>query len=157
MCVRTTSRRARGWWAVAALGVALLPGIASAALGEAEATVASDAERLNGSIKSTERSTYRIHEIQLSSGTLVREYSTSAGTVFAVAWSGPTIPDLRQTLGQYFASYTTAARAPHGGHHHLQIRQEGFVMEAGGHMRAFAGRAYLPQNIPPGISTAELH
>ncbi len=156
MPVRTTSGRARAYWAVAALGCALLPGMASAGLGQAEATVASDAQRLNGSVKSTERSTYRIHEILLPSGTLVREYSTSAGIVFAVAWNGPVIPDLRQTLSGYFASFTTAARARHGGHHHLQIRQNDFVMESSGHMRAFTGRAYLPQDIPPGLSTAEL-
>ncbi len=139
------------------LGYALLPGLANAGLGQTEATVGSDAEQLNGSIKSTERSNYRIHEILLPSGTLVREYSTSGGTVFAVAWSGPAIPDLRQTLGRYFESYTTAARAPHVGHHHLQIRRNDFVMESNGHMRAFAGNAYLPQVIPDGFSPTELH
>jgi hypothetical protein len=77
--------------------------------------------------------------------------------VFAVAWNGPTVPDLRDILGQYFDNYVTAAKAQHSGHHHLQIRQSGLVVSAGGHMRAFSGLAYLPQAMPSGVSVGDLH
>jgi hypothetical protein len=91
------------------------PGIASAALGEMEASVTADVAQLKGSIKVTDRTSYRVHEIQLSSGTLVREFAGPDGKVFAIAWKGPTIPNLRQTLGQYFDNYVTAAkRQAHG-------------------------------------------
>jgi hypothetical protein len=129
---------------------------ASAALGEAETTAAADADRLQGSLKAIERANYRVHEIQLPSGTLLREFATVGGTVFAVAWRGPSIPNLQQVLGGYFEAFTAAARAPHGGHHQLEVRQEDFVMQSGGHMRAFSGRAYLPKAVPAGVSLDEL-
>ena len=138
------------------LPAALAPHPASAALGEVETTVASDAERLEGSIKSTERTNYRVHEIKLPSGSVVREFATLDGHVFAVAWRGPTIPNLQQVLGSYFDTFTAAARMPHGGHHQLQIHQDNFVMRSSGHMRAFSGRAYLPPAVPAGVSLDEL-
>jgi hypothetical protein len=133
------------------------PGIASATLGEPEASVTADVAQLNGSIKVNDLTSYRVHEIQLSSGTVVREFVGTDGKVFAIAWKGPSIPNLRQILGQYFDNYVTAAQAPHLGHNHLQIQQSDLVVEAGGHMRAFSGRAYLPAAVPSGISLGALH
>jgi hypothetical protein len=141
----------------AVLIAALSPCIAAAALGEAEASVQGDAIQLRGSIKVTEHASYRLHEIQLPSGTVVREFAGADGKVFAIAWNGPTVPNLRQTLGQYFDNYVTAAKAKHAGHHHLQIQQSDLVVQAGGHMRAFSGRAYLPQSVPAGVSIGDLH
>jgi Protein of unknown function (DUF2844) len=135
----------------------LCPCIAAAALGEPETSVQTDVARLRGSIKVTSHANYNVHEIQLPSGTLVREFAAADGKVFAVAWNGPTIPNLREIMGQYFDSYVTAAKAPHSGHHHLQIRQSDLVVLAGGHMRAFSGLAYLPQAIPSGVSVGDLH
>jgi hypothetical protein len=134
----------------------LLPCLASAALGEPEASVAADGAQLQGSIKASDQGIYRLHEIQLPSGTLVREYAGLDGAVFAITWHGPYVPNLRQLFGRYFDEYVAAARAPHADHHHLQVRQSDLVVEAGGHMRAFNGRAYLPQAIPGGVSVGDL-
>jgi len=82
--------------------------------------------------------------------TVLREFATVGGIVFAVAWSGPAMPNLQQTLGSYFDVYVTAAKAPHAGHRHLQVQQDNFVMQSSGRMRAFTGRAYLPQAVRPG-------
>ena len=139
------------------LSAALLPRMASAALGGPETGVATDAQVLKASVKSTDRSSYRVHSIQLTSGTVLREYAVVGGTVFAVAWSGPSMPNLRQALGQYFDSYVSGAKARPGSHHHLEIRQSDLVVQSGGHMRAFRGRAYLPQGLPSGVSLDELH
>jgi hypothetical protein len=136
---------------------ALSPCIAAAALGEPETSVQSEVARLRGSLSVTAHASYRLHEIQLPSGTVVREFAGSDGKVFAVAWSGPAMPNLRETLGQYFDRYVAAAKAPHSGHHHLQIRESDLVVEAGGHMRAFSGVAYLPQAMPSGVSVGDLH
>ena len=140
----------------AVLASVLIPCIASAALGEAEVSVKADAAQLRGSIKVTERTNYSLHEMQLPSGTWVREFAAPNGTVFAVAWNGPTQPNLRQALGRYFDSYVTAAKARHGGLHRLDIKQSDLVVQAGGHMRAFSGRAYLPQAVPAGVSLGDL-
>ncbi len=140
----------------AMLCAALLPQSAGAALGGPETAVGTDARQFGGSIKTTERTNYRVHEIQTASGTVVREFAGTAGTVFAVAWSGPRVPDLRQALGAYFAAYVTAAQGKHRGRNHLEIRQNDWVMQAAGHMRAFQGRAYLPQSLPAGMSLDEI-
>jgi hypothetical protein len=50
----------------------------------------------------------------------------------------------------------TAAKAPHSGHHHVQIRESNLVVQAGGHMRAFSGLAYLPQAVPDGVNVGDL-
>jgi hypothetical protein len=142
--------------ACAVLAAALSPCIANAGLGQPESTVQADAVQLKGSIKATEHAGYRVQEIQLPSGTLVREFVGSDGIVFAVAWSGPTVPNLRQTLGQYFDNFVAAAKAKHADHHHLQIQQSDLVVQAAGHMRAFSGRAYLPQAVPAGVSIGDL-
>jgi hypothetical protein len=135
---------------------AVQPHVARAALGQPETTVSADVQQLNGSVKSTERTNYTVHEIQLPSGGVLREFAVPGGNVFAVAWSGPAIPNLRQALGSYFDVFATAAKAPHSGHTHLQISQDGFVMQSAGHMRAYSGRAYVPQSIPAGTSLEEI-
>jgi hypothetical protein len=139
------------------LFAALSPCIAVAALGEPETSVQSDMVQMHASIKVTERAGYRVHEILLPSGTRVREFVGADGKVFAVAWDGPTVPDLRQTLGAYFDHYLAAAKAKVSGHQHLQIHQKDLVVEAGGHMRAFSGLAYLPPAVPSGVSVGDLH
>jgi len=146
----------KGGCCVGALLVALVPRLACAALGEPESSISGDVQHLKGSIKSTLRTNYRVHEIQLPSGTVLREFAAAGGNVFAVAWSGPAIPDLRQALGRYFDAYVTSAQAKQGGHRHLRIEQSEFVMQSSGHMRAFSGRAYLPQALPPGTSVNEI-
>jgi hypothetical protein len=136
---------------------ALSPRIAAAALGEPEISLQAEVARLHGSITVSRHANYQLHELRLTSGTVVREFAGSDGKVFAVAWSGPTVPNLREILGQYFDRYVTAAKAQHSGHHHLQIRQNDLVVQAGGHMRSFSGVAYLPQAVPGGVSVGDLH
>jgi Protein of unknown function (DUF2844) len=143
--------------ASALLSGALVPCIAAAALGEPETSVQSDTAELRGSIKVAERAGYRLHEIQLPSGTLVREFVGSDGNVFAVAWSGPTMPNLRTFLGRYFDSYVTEAKAHHSRHRQVQIHRDDLVVQAAGHMRAFSGLAYLPPAVPGGVSIGNLN
>jgi hypothetical protein len=142
--------------ASATLSAALIPCIAAAALGEPEASVQADGAMFHGAIKTTEHASYRLHEIQLPSGTTLREFAGSDGKVFAVAWNGPNVPNLRQTFGRYYDTFVTAARLKHGGHTHLQIQQNDLVVQSTGHMRAFVGRAYLPQAVPSGVDLGDL-
>ncbi|HEY1315385.1 MAG TPA: DUF2844 domain-containing protein [Steroidobacteraceae bacterium] len=138
------------------LTAGLGPCIAVAALGEPEGSVKSDVAQMRGSIKVTANANYRSHEIQTPAGTVVREFSGANGNVFAILWSGPVMPNLRQTLGQYFDDYVAAAKANRAGHHHLDIHRTDLVVHASGHMRAFSGIAYLPQAVPSGVSVGEL-
>jgi Protein of unknown function (DUF2844) len=143
-------------WILGLFGVLLAPALACAALGEREATVQEDAAKLKGAIKSTERSAFRVHEIQLPSGTALREFVGPDGRVFAVAWKGPALPNLSQVLGAYFDTYAGAAKAKQGSRTHLDIQQSGFIMHSGGHMRAFSGHAYLPQAVPAGTALEDI-
>ena len=136
---------------------ALAPYIAAAALGETEVSVQADAEQLRASIKSEDRVGYRVHEVQLPSGTLLREFVGPDGKVFAVAWRGPHPPNLRQALGRYFDVYVSAPNPQRADHKHLQIQQGDLVVQASGHMRAFSGRAYLAGAVPGGVNLGDLH
>jgi Protein of unknown function (DUF2844) len=141
----------------AVFSAALIPQIACATLGQPETTIQTDVARANAAIKSMQdRSAYRVHEIQLPSGTVMREFVAPNGNVFAVAWRGPTRPDLRQALGQYFDAYASAPRAKFADRRHVQIQQGDLVVQGGGHMRALSGRAYLLSAIPSGVDIGEL-
>jgi Protein of unknown function (DUF2844) len=143
---------------LAVLIAALLPHVASATLGQPEITVQTDAAQTHAAIKSsTDRAGYRVHEIQLPSGTVMREFVAANGNVFAVAWQGPTRPDLRQALGQYFDAFASAPRSKLSDRRHLQVRQGDLVVQSGGHMRALSGRAYLVSAIPSGVTIGDLH
>ncbi len=146
----------------AALGALLIaiiyPRIATATLGEPEITVQTDVAQLRASIKSSEdRASYRIHEIQLPGGTLLREFVAPNGNVFAVAWNGPTKPDLRQALGKYFDAYVSAPKSKYADRRHVNIQQGDLVLQGSGHMRALSGRAYLASAIPSGVNLGDLH
>ncbi len=138
-----------------ALGGSVLP--AFAALGGDAASVDTDIARMKGQARSRPAGGYTVSEITLPSGTVLREYISAEGKVFAVTWSGAVVPDLQQTLGTYFGQYKAAAAAtPHTGHHQLRVQQSDLVVSTGGHMRAWSGRAYVPSLLPPNFSLDEI-
>jgi Protein of unknown function (DUF2844) len=142
-----------------ALGAVLLAGSvlpAFAALGGDAASVDDDAAKMKGQARASAANGYTISEITLPSGTVVREYVSSEGKVFAVTWTGMAVPDLQQTLGTYFEQFKAASAAPHSGHNHLAIRQSDLVVTTGGHMRAWSGQAYVPSLLPPNFSLDEI-
>lgn len=150
------NRRSAAALALGAAAFLLRVTPAEAALGAPYASIASDQTTFGASIKATPHDGYSVHELTLPSGTLVREYGAVNGTVFAVAWNGPAKPNLSQLLGRYFSDFVTAAKATPGGRNHLTLARSDLVIEAGGHMRAFFGRAYLAAAIPAGVSSDAL-
>ncbi len=126
-----------------------LPGWAS--LGDTVQTIQSDQAHMKASLRSTQVDGYAVHELQSQSGTVVREYVSPAGQVFAVSWEGPFMPDLRQLLGKHFEQFAQAAQVRQARGGPLVINEPGLVVESGGHMRSFFGRAYVPQMIPNGV------
>lgn len=140
------------------LGVCAFASPALAALGGDLSTIDADRVSLKGALTSFSTvKGYGVHEITTPAGVHVLEYVASDGKVFAVSWQGPIIPDLRQMLGPYYASYAQAAAGPHpGGHRHLKIEQPGLVVESHGRMRAFYGRAWDPALLPAGFTAADI-
>ena len=91
---------------------------------------------------------------QLDSGTTVHEYADASGTVFAVAWSGPFLPDLRELLGSSFGALT--ATAGKGRTSAVSVSRPDLMLVSAGHMGAFEGRAWLPPRLPAGFDPRQL-
>jgi Protein of unknown function (DUF2844) len=126
---------------------------AQATLGGNVSSVGNDLVRMHATAHSaTSQSAYTVHLITLPSGTVVREYVGTNGIVFGVAWDGPTLPDLKTTLGaafdQYVAATATRRSTP------LAVSNDDLVVFSGGHLRAFVGHAYLPQAVPAGVDVS---
>lgn len=151
-------KRRFGYAAPIGVAAALLVASAGAfaALGADEVSVQADRVRLKGSASIRQAQHYALHEIRQASGTAVREYVSPGGKVFAVAWDGPVLPDLRQVLGPYFDRYVAAAKDRRAKRTPVLIREPTLVVEAGGHLRAFAGRAYVPALVPQGVDPGAL-
>jgi hypothetical protein len=130
---------------------------AFAALGGDATSVQTDLVRMKGALRITSSAAFTVHEIATSNGTVVREYLSLDGKVFAVSWRGPGIPDLRQMLGNYYAQYEQAASAPQNSHHRLMIERPGLVVQSSGHMRAFFGRAWAPDLLPQNFSVSDIN
>jgi hypothetical protein len=133
-------------------------GVARADLGGDIAGVFTDAAQLHGAVNSASAQQFDIEEISADSGIRVREFLNQSGVVFAVSWSGPVMPDLQRLLGAHYAAYCAGLAAPtHAGlHRSVRFASPDLVVESGGHLRAYAGRAYLPALIPAGVIVPDL-
>ncbi|MGE5336560.1 MAG: DUF2844 domain-containing protein [Gemmatimonadota bacterium] len=138
----------------------LAPGAAMASLGGDAATVELDRTHFRAMRMSARTASappaYTVQSMQLPGGINVREYVSAAQKVFAVAWDGPRIPDVRQLLGAYYPRYVDSAKAAARGHRPVERQDADLVIRTSGHPRAFRGLAYLPQQVPPGVDPSEL-
>lgn len=129
-----------------------------ASLGDDVSSVQSDQAHINARLRTSQTSAYSVHELQTPTGTVIREFASPAGRIFAVSWQGSSLPDLQQLLGSHFQDFQQAVKAqnrrPVGGP--LYVQQNGLVVEIGGHMRSIRGRAYLPDEVPAGVRVEEL-
>jgi Protein of unknown function (DUF2844) len=90
----------------------------------------------------------------LESGTEVHEYVNAQGTVFAVSWSGPFLPDLREVLGDKFDTMVNhVQQRPGGARSQVRLQQDDVVIFSGGRPGAFNGRAWIPALLPAGFDT----
>lgn len=149
-----------------ALGAFLLAGQAMAparaALGDTVASVKADRVSVKGQLRARSEAGYTVQEITAATGTVIREYVSPAGVVFAVKWSGPAMPNLQQIFGTYYAQYQSALQTQRssiqrGGHHHVGVRSPSLVVHSSGHMRQYSGTAYVPSLVPPNLSISDLH
>lgn len=100
---------------------------------------------------------YTVRDTTLATGTHVREYISAGDIVFAVAWDGPMLPDLKALLGQYFdAMVAESASKPRAGRARIRVSRPEVVIHSGGHMRAFEGSAWIPGQFPAGFTAADV-
>ncbi len=141
---------------VCSLALGALAAPAYGALGGDSASVRAELLQMKGALRLTAGAGFTVHEISFPSGTLVREYLSPDDRVFAVSWRGGGIPDLRQLLGGYYAEFAQAAGAAPRNRHHLAIERPGLVVQSGGHLRAFYGRAWAPALLPANFSVSSI-
>jgi hypothetical protein len=143
---------------ISLFGALWVPLPAAAHLGGDSDSVDADRQQLGADLRSIPMQQYNLHEIRAASGTLVHEYATRQGTVFAVTWQGPLPPDLHQLFGDYYQRYQAAAAAQvrPGMHRQLTIAAADLVVQSTARLRAFRGVAYIPSLLPAGVSVADL-
>jgi hypothetical protein len=131
---------------------------ALAALGGDLTSIEADRTQMNATSNVTQTDNYAVHQIRAPEGTVVNEYVSQAGTVFAVAWHGQFAPNMQQILGTYFNQYSAALQSQekHYGHRALNVQQSGLVIQTGGHMRAYFGRVYLSALLPQGANPDQI-
>ena len=142
----------------AGLAASLLLGLsvpASASLGGASSSIEADSARMNASRQVAQHDSYAIHQIKAPQGTVINEYVSQDGRVFAVSWHGQFPPQMQQILGTYFQQYVTALQAQSSqsqskvyGHRPLNLQLPGLVVQTSGHMGSYSGRAYIPEMLP---------
>jgi hypothetical protein len=160
MCKRQ-SRSISSWLPVAGTGLMIfvIAFPAWASLGGDSASIQADQLQMRGTRQTIPAESYTVHEIQAATGVVVREYISRDGKVFGLAWHGPWPPDMRQLLGSYFEQYVQVAKAQsvsRMGRRPLMIDHPAFVVHLSGHPRAFAGMAYVPGILPPGVRAEEI-
>jgi Protein of unknown function (DUF2844). len=122
-----------------------------AALGGAPARLQEHAVKATSGKVSTATGSYTVMQKELDSGTTVHEYLDSAGTVFAVSWSGPFLPDLKEILGPHFDTMAQAGKRRDQQRSRLAVRRSDVVIISDGRMGAFEGRAWVPAKVPAGF------
>ena len=100
----------------------------------------------------------RMRTLTDAGNTTINEYATNTGQIIGYAWEGPTMPDLHALLGKYADSYRTGAAtsAADANLHSSRIARPDVIVESGGPMRGYVGRAWLPAALPPGVTADDL-
>ena len=123
---------------------------AHATLGGDVASVQANQEHLGASRQVAKLPSGERHDLLLPSGTFVHEYVSTTGAVYAVTWSGPRIPDLRELLGPSFTQLERG-EVRRNGLHRMSFSGSDLEIRSMGRRGAFAGRAWVPSLVPPGV------
>jgi hypothetical protein len=126
----------------------------TATLGGDEASVGTDRAQMRAAQRVVRNERYILYELRTSSGTVVREFVSSAGTVFGVAWQGPV--DVRQILGSYFDSYTALRAGRWGRADQAPLSIFTPDLWARSTSPTHRARVYVPTLVPRGVDAASI-
>jgi len=120
--------------------------------------VETDRIQMKAQANASAQAGFTVQELTLPTGTVVREYLSPQGQVFAVSWHGQVIPDLRQTLGGYYATASAALNSagPAPDHRHRSAQTPDIVVHITARMRMHTGLVYVPALLPQGVSPSSL-
>ncbi len=102
---------------------------------------------------------FSAQEVQFENGTTVTEFLSPNGTVFAIRWAGPVLPDLSYFLGKSFNAFKQETdRVRKAGSHGspVNMKLDSLVVNSSGRMKSFVGHAYVPSLVPPGVNIKEI-
>jgi hypothetical protein len=130
---------------------------AAATLGEGASSVEVNRVRMQANLRVVRKTNYAVHELGLPAGGKVRQFVADGGKVFAVSWSGGWRPDLREIMGTHYDRYLAAAKGKIVVRGPIRVELPGLVVIMGGHQRAFFGRVYLLDQLPPNMRVEDIH
>lgn len=134
--------------------VLLLAGHATQAhLGGNEASVQADGTAWQAPPAVLRGARFTVFTHTTPEGVSVRQFLSVTGLVFAVAWEGSVLPDMERLLGGHFPLYQNALLQRKRS---VRVDTPSLVLESGGMMRAFVGRAYLPNQLPTGVAAVDI-
>jgi len=134
------------------LGI-LLPKFCFAELGGTTASILAEQKQFNSQLTSSQQNGYSLYTQTLTSGTIVQEYIAPSGIIFAISWSGPSLPNIQAIFGNYYANYLSAAEKSRRS---IYTSSESLVIQSTGMMGAFQGFAFLPKLAPTGFTVNNL-
>ena len=156
-CSRQDRRQGAIAAIAAALFLALAPALAFGALGRQAASTDVDQKALHALKSVRPGADFTVHELTLPSGTVVREFVGADGRVFAVAWRGPTLPDLKQIFGDdNLQTFLSARPSEHSPRKSRTVRQQDLVVHSTGSARFFTGFAYIPSLKPGSVREEDI-
>ncbi len=113
---------------------------------QADSTTAAPRTLLNGAV--------RMRTLTDAGDTTINEYASSTGQIFAYTWQGPTMPDLRRCSARTTPPTGRAPPTLAAGQdlHASRVARPDVVVESGGQMRSYVGRAWLPGGLAAGVT-----
>lgn len=136
-----------------------IPAHAGLGHNEQDGAIEDDRKAVSGVLGSTtSHGNYTVQEIA-TKGRTMREYVSSDGKVFGIAWEGINHPDLAVVLGDYYGEFGEVSKKSTRGmgrRSHRTIQSANTVVIRSGHMRSFRGKAYAPSLIPEGVTADDV-
>ncbi|CAN1524029.1 Protein of unknown function DUF2844 [Burkholderiaceae bacterium] len=102
-----------------------------------------DSSKVITSVKTTNNygNGYVLQEYTEISGSQIREYRNLLGQIFAVAWSGPVLPDLKKLISEKYLDDPILV-GPQLSNRVISTKKGSLVIKSQGRMRFFKGYAY---------------
>ncbi len=132
---------------------------AMAELGGTVSSVQADQQRLNASRQVSQKQQYTVHEIRTRTNSVIREFVSTDGKVFAVSYRGQFPGEGNSLLAAYSKQVGMVLATAHNGQHRggpVNFATPGLVFHVSGHMRSYLMNAYLPDSVPQGVAAEEL-
>ena len=130
-----------------------LPMFAQAELGGNLASIMQEQKTFVSTLTTSPQSNYTIYIQNISPDLVIKEYVSNSGNIFGVAWKGSTLPNFQILLGSYYSNYLSAQQQnPRS----VFSQDNNLVIESGGVMGGYIGRAYLPKQLPTGLAPSAI-